>query len=134
MWNYITTVFSLVTKLCSNTSQTNKGNSQMTNITNYIIVGLGVFLVSLLVVIYLNKNEIEALQEQVKNGAIAFEYQNAIIEQNRLKNAELSKELQEHLEAVKKNFSQVNTPNLTHREPKNECEIFIKDLARAYQR
>lgn len=104
-----------------------------TNIANYVIVALVVFIISLCGTIYFNRLHITELQEQVNQSDSALKMQNTMIEQNRMKNEQLNNELQTYIEKVKKDFSKIKTPDAYHKEAQNECEAFIGDLAEAYQ-
>lgn len=105
-----------------------------TNISGYVIVALVVFIISLCTTIYFNRVHITELQGQVNESNSALEVQNAMIEQNRVKNDELNKELQTYIEKVKKDFANIKTPEAFHKEAQNECEAFVSELAEAYQK
>lgn len=131
MWDYIKTAFSIVRN--SITPTNNSQGNNMTNIGNYIIVAMGVFIVVLCATIFIIKQKNDDLQEQVNRGHIALEYQNNVIENNRAKNEALNKELQDYINKVKKDFSAIKIPEATHKQAENHCELFIQNLAKAYQ-
>lgn len=131
MWNYIKTAFSFVTSLFSSDS---KGDNSVNNLFGYVLAGLCTFIVCLCIIIYTNRATINELQGQVNSGQVALEYQNAMIESNRAKTDALNKELKSYLDKVKADFASVKTPEANHKEAKNECEVFLKDLAGAYQK
>lgn len=106
----------------------------MNNLTGYVAVGLGVFIICLCFTIYMNRQQIAELQEQVKQGEVALEVQNTMIEANQAKNAELQQELAQTIEKAKKDFSAILVPKAEHKEAQNECESFVKSLAEAYQK
>ncbi len=127
MWSYITLAYNAIKGLFS------KGDSKV-NINGYIMTGLGVFIVCLCFTIYMNRQQINDLQDQVKQGEIALEVQNTMIEANQAKNAELQDELAKTIEKAKKDFSAILVPKADHKEAQNECEAFVKSLAEAYQK
>lgn len=131
MWAYIKTAFSFVTSLFSSDS---KGDSSVNNIFGYVLAGLCAFIVCLCIIIATNRATINELQGQVNSGQVALEYQNAMIESNRVKSDALQKELKTYIERVRADFASVKTPEINHKEAKNECEVFLKDLAGAYQK
>lgn len=131
MWNYIKIAFSFVTSLFSSGS---KGNSSVNNIFGYVVAGLCAFIVCLCIIIATNRATINELQGQVNSGQVALEYQNAMIESNRVKSDALQKELKTYLERVRADFANVKTPEINRKESQNECEVFLKDLAGAYQK
>lgn len=106
----------------------------MNNIFGYVLAGLCAFIVCLCIIIYTNRATINELRGQVNSGQVALEYQNAMIESNRVKADALQKELKTYLERVRADFASVKTPEANHKEAKNECEAFLKDLAGAYQK
>lgn len=132
MWDYIKTAFSIVRN--SITPTNNSQGNNMTNIGNYIIVAMGVFICMLCITIYTNRTQIKELQGQVNSGQVALEYQNAMIEANRTKNEKLNQELKDYVAKVKQDFANIKAPDLNHKEPQNQCETFIYDLAEAYQK
>lgn len=131
MWNYIKTAFSFITGLFSSNS---KGDSSVNNLFGYVIAGLIAFIICLCLIIYTNRATINELQGQVNQSAVALEYQNAMIENNRAKTDALNKELKTYLERVRADFASVKTPEINRKESQNECEVFLKDLAGAYQK
>lgn len=131
MWNYIKIAFSFVTSLFSSGS---KGNSSVNNIFGYVLAGLCAFIVCLCIIIATNRATINELQGQVNSGQVALEYQNAMIESNRVKSDALQKELKTYIERVRADFANVKVPVANHKEPKNECEYFLKEVAEAYQK
>lgn len=131
MWNYIKIAFSFVTSLFSSDS---KGDSSVNNLFGYVIAGLVAFIICLCLIIYTNRATINELQGQVNQSAVALEYQNAMIENNRAKTDALNKELKTYLDKVKADFASVKTPEINRKESQNECEVFLKDLAGAYQK
>lgn len=131
MWNYIKIAFSFVTSLFSSDS---KGDSSVNNIFGYVLAGLCAFIVCLCIIIATNRATINELQGQVNSGQVALEYQNAMIESNRVKADALQKELKNYLERVRADFASVKTPEINRKESQNECEVFLKDLAGAYQK
>lgn len=130
MWDYIKSAFSIFRNTAT---PTNQQGIKMANLTGYIIVALGVFIVILITTIFILDNKNADLQEQVNRGHIALEFQNNIIESNRAKNEKLNKDLQNYLEKVKRDFSNIAIPQAQHKEATNQCEAFIKELAKAYQ-
>lgn len=99
-----------------------------------MIAGLIAFIICLCLIIYTNRATINELQGQVNQSAVALEYQNAMIENNRAKTDALNKELKTYLDKVKADFASVKPPVADYKEAKNECEVFLKDLAGAYQK
>lgn len=134
--NYFTLAFNAIKGLLalSKSGDNATGGNKMGNIGGYIAVGLGVFIVCLCFTIYMNRQQIKELQVQVKQGEVALEVQNTMIEANQAKNAELQKELVSAVEKARRDFSAIIMPNAEHKEAQNECEVFIKDLAKAYQK
>lgn len=129
MWAYIKTAFSFITGLFS----TSKGDSSV-NILGYVAVALGTIIVVLITMIYTKNGTINELQSQVNNSNVALEYQNAMIESNRVKNEALNKELRTYIDKVKADFANIKTPEANHKEAQNSCEVFISDLAEAWQK
>ena len=130
MWDYIKTAFSFV----SGIFKSNPKGDGVNNIFGYVLAGLIAFIICLCIIISTNRATIHELQGQVNSGQIALEYQNAMISTNRARTDALNKELQSYIEKVKTDFGNVKTPIVNRKEPKNECEIFLKDLAEAYQK
>lgn len=130
MWDYIKSAFSILRN--SFTPNNSQGNN-MSNIGNYIIVALGAFIVVLCITIFVLRSKNNDLQDQVNRGHIALEFQNSIIEQNRAKNEQLNKDLKDYLAKIKRDFSALAVPQATHKQAENQCEAFIKELARVYQ-
>lgn len=129
MWAYIKTAFSFITGLFS----TSKGDSSV-NVLGYIAVALGTIIVVLITMIYTKNGTISELQSQVNQGNVALEYQNAMIENNRVKNEALNKELRTYIDKVKADFANIKTPEANYKEAQNSCEVFISDLAEAWQK
>lgn len=129
MWAYIKTAFSFITGLFS----TSKGDSSV-NVLGYIAVALGTIIVVLITMIYTKNGTINELQSQVNNSNVALEYQNAMIESNRVKNEALNKELRTYIDKVKADFANIKTPEANYKEAQNSCEVFISDLAEAWQK
>jgi len=127
LWAYIKTAFSFITGLFS----TSKGDSSV-NVLGYIAVALGTIIV--ITMIYTKNGTISELQSQVNQGNVALEYQNAMIENNRVKNEALNKELRTYIDKVKADFANIKTPEANYKEAQNSCEVFISDLAEAWQK
>jgi len=129
LWAYIKTAFSFIAGLFS----TSKGDSSV-NVLGYIAVALGTIIVVLITMIYTKNGTINELQSQVNQGNVALEYQNAMIESNRVKNEALNKELRTYIDKVKADFANIKTPEANYKEAQNSCEVFISDLAEAWQK
>ena len=104
------------------------------NVLGYIAVALGTIIVVLITMIYTKNGTISELQSQVNQGNVALEYQNAMIENNRVKNEALNKELRTYIDKVKADFANIKTPEANYKKAQNSCEVFISDLAEAWQK
>lgn len=132
MWAWIGTAFSAIKGLLSSNKT---GDSNMGNFASYAIITLVIVIISLCANIYLNRQHINELQNEVKNGMVALEVQNTMIESNRVKNENLNKELKDYVARVKQDFANIKIDkSAQHKEAQNQCEAFINDLAEAYQK